>query len=503
MSPPADDVPRTPDRRSSTQALFTAFRTLTGGRLKSPTPPPTASPSTSTPTETPSLGAARPASGASPRSADGSLQRITQLSQRNAQPITGGPPELDGLVAQLHHGRPYAERAGAVEKICKILDEYPVRNTLGLWSVASDLLLPEQPDDVAETGYKLLQSCASLPQLTAVERNVFFDAVSLRKNDRHFDRRLHVVTALTNGGRDIEACETFIFPFIVSSFETCFGASHEASNTRRKATGKRSVDKPTREAENMARLFQFAIDICKFNAKVLTDDDLELLLGRVTAICRETVQADDIENCIRVFDTVIVYVHVPIQVVTPCVEVLCAIHEQLQTLQEQTWGTLSNLFKSHVGDAAVSSLLHTLYYDPARKTPQSSLYKRATLRVLQRLLVEDGSSGLPKVPLSLLFPAMLASIKEPHQTQEGLVVELIGAVLAQESLKEVLLAEFDFSDLISIISTCAERDDDRHRAKATSTSILAAGKKDTEGRGLAPIKASPLNNGRCWSFNAL
>ncbi|CAN9272694.1 unnamed protein product [Alternaria alternata] len=56
----ADHVPHTPDRRSSTQALFTALRSLTGGRLKSPTPPPSVSSATSTPARTPSLGTIRP-----------------------------------------------------------------------------------------------------------------------------------------------------------------------------------------------------------------------------------------------------------------------------------------------------------------------------------------------------------------------------------------------------------------------------------------------------------
>jgi hypothetical protein len=294
MSLPPEDVTRTPDRRSSTQALFAAFRTLTGARVKSPPP------STSTAIGTP--GAARPVSFASPHSADGSLQRISQVSQRKGQPITGGPPGLEELVAQVDRSHSNAERAAAVDKICRVLEEYPVRNTLGLWSVASDLLLPEQPDDVAELGYKLLHGCASLPTLSAIERSVFFDAASLRKNDRYFGKRLQVIAALTKGGRDIGACESSIIPFVTSSLDACFQASLSG---KRKTNGKRRADNPTPEADNLARLFQYTIDLCRFNAKVLTDDDVEVLLRRATAICQEATQQSDVEHCIRLFDTAI------------------------------------------------------------------------------------------------------------------------------------------------------------------------------------------------------
>ncbi|KAH7073440.1 hypothetical protein BKA63DRAFT_444520 [Paraphoma chrysanthemicola] len=465
MSPPLDNVPRTPDRRSSTQALFTAFRTLTGGRLKSPTPPPSTSSATCTPARTPSLGALRSVSVSSPHPADGSLQRISQGSQRNAQPVTGGPPELVELVAQLDSERPFAERAAAVDKICQILEDYPVQNVLGLWSAASDMLLPEQPDDVAEVGYKLLKSCVSWPKLTSIERSIFFDAASLRKNDRLFDLRLQVINALTKRGRDVEACESAIVPFITSSLETCYQASSGAAKASRKANGKRSVDSPVPEARNLARMFQYAIDICKFNAKIFTDEDLELLLNRVMDICLRTNSEPDMENCIKLFDTVLTYVHIPVKSLRPCVEVLCTIHRIVRPLREPTWSTLSNLFKSHVGGVAVLSLLHTLLYGPTHEAEDGkhSKYYKGSVHVLRQLLLDDGRSGFPPIPIALLCPALKASMVVPDHSQEELVIKLIDTVLAQGTLRDRLLGETDVSELVSIVKTCVDRDDEHHR----------------------------------------
>jgi hypothetical protein len=454
MSPPTDHVPRTPDRRSSTQALFTAFRSLTSGRLKSPTPPPSTSSATSTPARTPSLGAVRPGPVSGPHSADGTLQRITHVSQRHGQPVTGGPPELHALIAQLSSENPFAERAAAIDKICQILEQYPVQNVLGLWCVASDLLLPEQPDSVAEAGYRLLKSCVSWPKLSAIERTVFFDAASLRKNDRFFELRLQAINALTKRGRDVEACESSIVPFIVSSLDVCYRAS-------RKASPKGS------EANDLARLFQYAVDICKFNAKILTDGDLEHLLGRAMAICLNTSNASDMQHCIELFDTVMTYAHLPLPTLRPCVEVLCAIYNMVPSLGEQAWTSLSNLFKSHTGGAAVQSLLHTLLLGPVHVDRRPIMFFKGIIQVLQRLLLDDDRSGLPKVPMSLLCPALKASIESPDPEQEQLVLKLIDAVLAHPTIRNLLLGETDLSDLIDIITICAERDDNRRPGAAT------------------------------------
>jgi hypothetical protein len=461
MPPPSSQLPRTPDRRASSYDILNAFRRLTGGRPRGeqlPPPPPV------NPVRALSVGSLPPSSMASGASADDSLQRITQVASDGVRPsVTGGPPELAEWIEQLDKSRPFLERADAVDKICRVLEEYPLQNLLGLWSVASDLVLLEQPDEVAEAGYKLLRSISLDPKLTPVERTIIFDAAAYRRTTRCFNKRLEIISTLTNGGKNIAACESAIVPFILNALDACFRASRDAFNSNRKASGKRSVDSPLPEAENLGRIFQYAIDVCKFNARILTDNDLEQILERAMHICQNTTQQGDMENCIRLFDTIITYVHVPMNALKPSLEVLCAIHRQIDQLKEQTWNTLSNLFKSHIGQAAIMSLLHTLKDGPSIQNRQHSLY-RGTMQVLQMLVLEDGQNELPKVPMSLIFPALKGSITEPHPTQEKFVISLIDAILAQDTMRNALLAEADLCDMLDIIRICAERDDDRLRA---------------------------------------
>jgi hypothetical protein len=122
---------------------------------------------------------------------------------------------------------------------------------------------------------------------------------------------------------------------------------------------------------------------------------------------------------------------------------------------------------------------------------------RGTTLVLRLLLLEDGRNELPKVPLSLLFPALNASIKIPGTDQEQIVVSLIDAVLAQEGMRELLLAESDLGDMLQVIRVCAERDDERIRTKTTRLADHGSDtKKDVIERQMSPHGDSSSNASR-------
>ncbi|ORY03576.1 hypothetical protein BCR34DRAFT_605193 [Clohesyomyces aquaticus] len=484
MPPPSDSVPRTPDRRSSSSALFGAFRNLTGGILKSSTPP-TASLSsvTGTPAHTPSIRSdQRPESiaGVAAASPDANVKTpdsdvAVDFGKAHGK-VHGGPPELETLVQQLHPSTLLAERVRVVDKICAILNEYPVRNVLPLWDAGSDLLAKHQPLEAVQAGFTLLKSCTALDHLTPLERNVFFKAAALR-DDEHFDLRLQVMVSLTQDGRNIEAFEPLLASFVLAALEPCFKQSREARKSHaktsvdqlaqegqpRKSQGKTSVDPLGQDSKTIARMFQYAINVTKFNSKIFCEDDLEVLLASVMRICEKTDQRRDIEYSIKLFDTIITYVYVPPSSLQPCLEVLCAVH-RLKGLKDQTWNTLSNLFKSHVGQAAVSALLRTLRKGPLQESFRDNKL-RGSIDILEKLLLEDGQNGLPQVPVSLLVPALKSSILLENQGQEEYVLGLVEKILAEEKLRSLLLSEADWTDLIHIIRICAEREDRRKAPK--------------------------------------
>lgn len=119
------------------------------------------------------------------------------------------------------------------------------------------------------------------------------------------------------------------------------------------------------------------------------------------------------------------------------------------------------------------------------------------MQVLHKLVMEDGQSDLPKVPMSLIFPALKASITEPHATQEAFVIDLIDSILSQDTMRDAILAEADLSDMLEVIRICAERDDDRHRAELTgSEEKRSAGDKDPHSSAYPALENDSAKNGQ-------
>jgi len=169
-------------------------------------------------------------------------------------------------------------------------EEYPVNNVLILWSAASDLL-DEDSSEATQAGYALLKSCVQLPDLTPLERSVFFKAISRGQNCKDFDLRFEVLHELTNGGRNVEAFESYVAPLITTSLDSCFKAVREA----RKAKKQKRSSPTLKEDGDLAQLFQYIVDITRFNSKVFKEEDVELLLNKSWEFARKTTQEADIE----------------------------------------------------------------------------------------------------------------------------------------------------------------------------------------------------------------
>ncbi|KAF2491678.1 hypothetical protein BU16DRAFT_125532 [Lophium mytilinum] len=483
MSPSSSNVPQTPDRQSSTNALLGAFRTLTGGRIKNPSSPSTSA--TLTPAQTPSLRsvdrAASAASAPPGRGIFGVGDGLSQCSESCheadkekdvAGEVLGGPVELASLLEQLDIANPTYDRILAIKKICPILKDYPVDNVSALWIAASDLLDQEDPPEASEAAYSLLTSCVELPDLSPMERHIFFKAISSGRSPKNCDLRLQAMLELTIGGRNVEAFEPLVAPFVTKSLDTCFKLAREARRTRKQ----KRAGPTLKEDETLSRMFQYIVDITKFNSKVFKEEDVDLLLTQTMAICKETTQESDIDQAIRIFDTLITYTHIPVQSLKPCLEVLCDVHRQLTNLQDPTWSSLSNLFKSHVGQASVTALLGILRDAPNPLGRRRNI-PRGVVHVLQKLLLYNGADSLPKVPVSLLLSSLKVSLAVNYPKHDADVVGLIATIVTDTTLTQLLLKETDWSDLVSIVDTCAHREE-MEPGSASSSTIEATSNVD-------------------------
>lgn len=458
MSPSAGDAPRTPERRSSSSALLTAFRTLTSGRPKSNTvvtPPPAAflTPLQSLFTKD----EADPLSNARGKS----LEDVTSGSSRTPPPdsesdiaidagsVVGGPPELQPLVQQLHAIRPLPERIIAAHKISDILKEYQVGNILTVWYAGSDLTTHES-DDASYAGFTLLASCVKTTDLSSFERQTLFEAIHAGRSDQHLDIRFQALIDLSTSGRNVEPFECLLMPFINRLLKASFNTVTQARKKEKKA----KVD-PAKEEAAFDRLFKYIIDVTKFNATLLKEDSFVLLLDQIIGICKKTTSESDITSSTKVINTVITYTNIPSESLRPCLELLGDVYRQLVGLREQTWDTLSNIFRSHLGPRSVLELINVLQSASSPEPPVVNAI-RGAFHVLGELLKVNGKHDLPRVPLGLLISAIENAFATRDRKFEIDVISLVNDCLGNRELKELLLDEADWTDLTNVIAQCVE-----------------------------------------------
>ncbi len=476
MTSSSNDVLQTPDKKT----LLGAFRNLTSTRTKSPTP--------SSPSPAATL---MPAQAAFARqhgkSASNPLSRLTRphaerigipinspVATALVESVVGGPSGLGKLLDQLDTEHTVEERIFAADGICVILDQYAVNNVLAIWSVAKDLLEDEYTAEAARAGYRLLAACVRQPALTSLERSTFFEAISDPENEEDFDVRFDILADLTNNGKNAEAIERDIGSFLAKSLESCFENVVRARKRERNSGSK--PDAKLKEELTLTRLFSYIVDFTKFNSKILTEDDVTDLLEQVLSICKRTTSEADIERAIRTIDALLTYTYVPEAALRSSIEVLCDVFRQLKGLKQRTWSTLSNLFGSHLGQLAVSELLNIVREDHDHAHLN---IVRGAVHVLQRLVILNGAEGLPRVAMSLVFPALLESLNMDHKKLEADVLQFVVAVLADGNLTRSLLEEDDWSYLSELLIRYSQSSDGVGRVDSGSLNTRSMDSRTT------------------------
>ena len=365
-----------------------------------------------------------------------------------AEGVLGGPSGLGKLLNQLDAEHTVSERIAAAKGICLILEQYPVNNILAIWSAAQDLLDDEYTAEAAGAGHKLLATCVKQPNLTSLERSTFFEAISTPEDEMDFDTRFQILTVLTSNGKNVEAIETSIMAFLTRLLDSTFESVTRARKEKKSSNSK--SDSKFKEETDFSRLFQYIVDFTRFNSRII-GEDVTYLLEQILSICKKTTSELDIELATKTVDVLLTYTYVPEPALRSCIEILCDIFRQLKALQNQTWLTLSNLFRSHLGQLAVSELLKILREFRDRSQLNAV---RGAVHVLQKLVLMDEEEGLPTVSLSLLFPALLDSLSMENKKLEADILQFVSVILATSNLVTILLEEDDWSYLNEILMKC-------------------------------------------------
>ncbi|KAK3044720.1 hypothetical protein LTS18_000535, partial [Coniosporium uncinatum] len=296
--------------------------------------------------------------------------------------------------------------------------------------------------------FQLLSSCVRSPLLSLTERRVLFDTINSNVDQEHVATRFQLLVELTDDGKNVEAFEGPLLNLLARLLGVCF----DIVSAARKKEKKTKATSAAKEEECLASVFRFSVDVIKFNPKLVQEHDFAFLLDQVTAIARGTLSHNDISNAVGLVDALATYTDVPRLAANSCVELLCDIYHKIKPLREQTWLVLSNVFRSHLSQMAISMLLRSL---AGRTLKDGKSNARASFSVLAKLVRINGKDDLPRVRSTLFVPALKASLSLNNRKHESEVLNLFVDFLSHDDLTELLLEEPDWGDLADVCVYCA------------------------------------------------
>ncbi|ROV91153.1 hypothetical protein VSDG_07878 [Cytospora chrysosperma] len=443
MTPPpqGDDKPPSPEPKSA-GGLASVFKGLTGASKLSKAPP-------------------IPSASIDTVSAQISSERVDTVSLA----ATGLPSPNSEALEKLKNGN-LGERITAAESLRLAIADYPLAPVLQIWDVGKDLIESSKPGNARLAGWELLTECVKNPSSTDLERKEYFQTLSAPANPEDFHLQLAALMELTNRGRTLSGFDYELLPLLTTWLQDSYSAVKFARKTVRekKVSKGKGVAVPVvalGDEKIFSMLFDFILDVLKFNFRVADDDTLGRLIDTLLDICMKTSTEDDLTACIGVLDAIITYASIPKRNLSRCVEVLSSVFCLVENLSKIAWHTLSHLLKSHNGQATVRILLNILreYPHKGQDTTETSRAVRGSLTVLQKLVWKSTERGYPTVPLALLVDGCNNIIEQsPSRRLAGSVLKLFNTLFDDgEHNLSPLLEDEDWTFILEVAEKCVGR----------------------------------------------
>lgn len=475
MSPSPGDASPSSETKG-TGGLASVFKGLTGGS-KITKAPPAPSPSTT------------------PASAQLSTERVDTASLA----ATGVAPHYNEWFDKLKTGG-LSERIAAAESLRLTLADYPLAPVLQIWDAARDLIETSRPNSLRVAGWELMAECVKNPSSTDLERREYFQTIAAPANPDDFHLQLAALVDLTNHGRNISGFDYDIIPLLTAWLADAYNAARQKRRQalRDKKTFKGKLVAPSitsvNEDKTFSLLVAYIIEVLKCNFRVADDDVIGRLIDTLLDICMKTSVEDDLTSCIEVIDAVITYGSVPKRTLGRCVEVLSSIYCLVDSLQKTAWHTLSNLLKSHNGQATVRVLLSLLRDYPRKGLDPTETTRavRGALSVIQKLIWKSAEKGYPTVPLALLIDGCSNVVKNSASVRiAGSTLKLINTLFDDgEQNLNPLLEDEDWTVILEVAEKCVGRlsfDSDLSQSKSSLSSRDDGRRGDTVKEELAVL----------------
>ncbi|KFA78535.1 hypothetical protein S40288_01451 [Stachybotrys chartarum IBT 40288] len=374
----------------------------------------------------------------------------------------------------LKNGTP-TERIAAANTLKFAIHDYPLNPVLDIWYAAKDLIEDTNPQASRTAGWELLTECVKHPSSTDLERREYFQTISAPTNFEDFHLQLAALVDLTNHGRVLTGFDYELLPLITKWLQNSYSSTKFARKSSRSSkSGSKNKAGKSGEEENFAQLFSFLVDVIKFSFNTADEASVRSLIDTLLDICMSTGTQDDLTACIMVIDAIGTFGIIPTEKLNDCVQVLSSIYCLVPKLEEVSWRAVSNLCKSHNGQATIRILLDILRNPVTEGLEEKEITRisKGALAVLQRLVSKDADKGYPPVPYALLVDGLAATVKAtPSSRVISAVLHLINVLFddGNGQLQPVVVAE-DWLLCLNVAAECSRRNrPDIKRTKGSSS----------------------------------
>ena len=198
-----------------------------------------------------------------------------------------------------------------------------------LWYKVGDLLDPGQD---METRHTVLEFMTQLVvgQYNSLDmmRPVLFSFIKLHKVSEDFEKKVGLLIALTENGKDIIHIEEQVGPFILELLE---------------------------EGEVVEDLLSFVSNMVKYNSAYLGQPVISRLILLLSRLSCSSSSDREILLCLEIFKCIVMYSYVPPGALVPYISCLCRV-VNLADIATDAWDTMRKLMGTHLGHSALYQL---------------------------------------------------------------------------------------------------------------------------------------------------
>ncbi|KAL1960043.1 hypothetical protein VTO42DRAFT_215 [Malbranchea cinnamomea] len=372
--------------------------------------------------------------------------------------------DFEAVLRHLSRTQSLAGAADEADKTARILHCFTADQVMSIWETASYLIDEPASPEARRAGSRLLEAVANRQDLSLPSRRIVYNSICHPSAPDVIPNRVNSLIALADHGRKLDFTDGPVLPTAALWILPLYDLT-AASRSRLKKSKNPRADVVNTDEAALGNLFQFIIDLITLQRYPPADQDIELLLKQVIAVCKKTNVAGDIKNSLSVFDAVISASVIPESIFDCFVEVLCNIHASVKALAGPTSRVVRNLAKSQRQSELIKTL-HSFLSESADGEERNLNVVRGAVNVFTDLVRAYGQDGMPSISFDSLIGSLMSSAKRNDGRIDSETLEVCVSVLQGEYVNTAL--ENGWTNFVQLILTCSQRVTDTYAETATA-----------------------------------